>query len=916
MRNAAEILYCLLITFFAIQAQAQQVFKTTKPSTIAYYEYLPQDYNTNSDKYPIVIFLHGIGERGPNTTDPAKLEASIYEVAKLGPPMYVKNGTQFPFILISPQLKDNYGTWPSSYVLEVLNHVKTYLRIDERRIYLTGLSLGGGGTWVAAQDYPELFAAIAPVCGGYNSPSMACKIASENVAVWAFHGDIDSTVPLSRSVNMVNAINACTPAPNPLAKMTIYTGVNHNAWSKAYKTDNSVHNPNLYQWITTFTNITKKGTKVPIANAGLDKDVAPGTSKVLTGSGTDADGTIASYAWTQISGPNNSTLSNASAASVTVSNLIAGTYTYRLTVTDNAGVTDSDYINVNVSSIYANAVPTVNAGADKSITLPANATSITASASDSDGTIASYNWTKVSGGTAALSGTSTATLSASSMVEGSYVFRITVTDDDGASKSDDVSVIVNPAPNVLPTVNAGADKSITLPANSTAITASASDSDGTITSYAWTKVSGGTATLSGATTASLAASGLTQGSYTFRVTVTDDDGAQKSDDVMVTVNPALTNNIAPVAKAGLDKTITLPTKAITIVGSGTDADGTIATYNWVKLSGPASSLSNTTTSKLWAYNLVEGVYSFRLTVTDNIGASSSDDMILTVQSSSTGTTFPNVSPVAKAGNDKTITLPTKAITIIGEGVDSDGIIASYNWTKVSGPSATLSNATTPKLFASNLVEGTYSFRLTVTDDKGATGVDEMTLVVAPQPVVVANILPTVTAGPDKTITLPTKAITIVGTASDTDGTIASYLWTQISGPVAPMSNTTTSKLWAYNLVVGTYVFRLTVKDNSGGTSYDDMKLVVQNATTTAASLEAEEVQVVDINSDEEKVLGELSMSDLENATVVVFNEAGEKIYTGHWTTTAQQDVMNHAGLYIYNVIRQGKRAESGKIYIR
>ena len=80
MRNAARILYCLLMTFFAIQAQAQQVFKTTKPSTIAYYEYLPQDYNTNSDKYPVVIFLHGIGERGPNTTDLAKLEQVIHSM--------------------------------------------------------------------------------------------------------------------------------------------------------------------------------------------------------------------------------------------------------------------------------------------------------------------------------------------------------------------------------------------------------------------------------------------------------------------------------------------------------------------------------------------------------------------------------------------------------------------------------------------------------------------------------------------------------------------------------------------------------------------------------------------------------------------------------------------------------------------
>ena len=157
-------------------ASAQQVFKTTSPSVISYLEYLPQGYSTNSDKYPIVFFLHGIGERGPNSTDLVILGAAIQNVAKHGPPKLVKAGTQFPFILISPQLKSNYGQWTTAYIMEVINYCKTYLRIDERRIFLTGLSLGGGGTWVAAQDLPELFAAIAPVCGGYNSTSMACGI--------------------------------------------------------------------------------------------------------------------------------------------------------------------------------------------------------------------------------------------------------------------------------------------------------------------------------------------------------------------------------------------------------------------------------------------------------------------------------------------------------------------------------------------------------------------------------------------------------------------------------------------------------------------------------------------------------------------------------------------------------------------
>src|SRR5690349_10751194 len=115
---------CLLFLCLTVSADAQQVFKTTATSVIGYLEYVPQNYNASSDKYPVVIFLHGIGERGVNSTDPATLSTTIQSVAKLGPPMYVKNGAQFPFILIAPQLKNNYSKWSSSYVMEVIDHVK------------------------------------------------------------------------------------------------------------------------------------------------------------------------------------------------------------------------------------------------------------------------------------------------------------------------------------------------------------------------------------------------------------------------------------------------------------------------------------------------------------------------------------------------------------------------------------------------------------------------------------------------------------------------------------------------------------------------------------------------------------------------------------------------------------------------
>src|SRR5688572_17309433 len=176
-----SILTVVFLLGFSTLVNGQQVFKTTPTTVISYLEYVPQDYNSNSNKYPVVFFLHGIGERGPNSTSIATLEAGVWTIAKNGPPKLVKYGQQFPFILISIQLKNSYGTWPTWYVKEVIDHVKTYLRIDERQMHITGLSMGGGGTFGMAYDYPQLFATASPICAGYVSISKACNIAGENL---------------------------------------------------------------------------------------------------------------------------------------------------------------------------------------------------------------------------------------------------------------------------------------------------------------------------------------------------------------------------------------------------------------------------------------------------------------------------------------------------------------------------------------------------------------------------------------------------------------------------------------------------------------------------------------------------------------------------------------------------------------
>ncbi|HRG10743.1 MAG TPA: phospholipase, partial [Cyclobacteriaceae bacterium] len=126
-----------------------------------------------------------MGERGNGTTD-------LPTVAYNGPPRYVVEGFQFPFILISPQLKSSFGSWPVWYMDEVVEHVRSYLRVDPSRIYITGLSLGGGGAWEYVANFPQKVAALAPICGGYNTLSWACTYRNNNIPIWAFHGDADT----------------------------------------------------------------------------------------------------------------------------------------------------------------------------------------------------------------------------------------------------------------------------------------------------------------------------------------------------------------------------------------------------------------------------------------------------------------------------------------------------------------------------------------------------------------------------------------------------------------------------------------------------------------------------------------------------------------------------------------------------
>ena len=189
-------------------------------------------------------------------------------------------------------------------------------------------------------------------------------------------------------------------------------------------------------------------------------------------------------------------------------------------------------------------------------------------------------------------------------------------------------------------------------------------------------------------------------------------------------NGAATNQ-SPTANAGTDQTITLPTSTVSLSGSGTDPDGTISAYNWTKISGPASgTITSAASAATTVTALVQGVYQFQLKVTDNAGATGLDTVQVTVNAAG------NISPTANAGIDQSITLPTSTVSLSGSGTDPDGSISAYNWTKISGPaSGTITNAASAATTVTALVQGVYQFQLKVTDNKGATGLDNIQVTV-------------------------------------------------------------------------------------------------------------------------------------------------------------------------------------------
>ena len=217
-----------LIIFFLFLFYISNAQQKAEQYNIAinYLIHLPQDYSKDTTKqWPLMIFLHGAGEAG----------TAIEKVKVHGPPKLIEQGRQYPFIVISPQAPPNEG-WEPQVIIRLIKEIQTKYKVDKERVYLTGLSMGGFGTWAIAMKFPHVFAAIAPVCGGGDTADI---MKLKRMPVWCFHGAKDNVVLPEESYRMVNSLKKS----NPYVKLTVYPDADHDSWTPTYNNDS------LYTWL-------------------------------------------------------------------------------------------------------------------------------------------------------------------------------------------------------------------------------------------------------------------------------------------------------------------------------------------------------------------------------------------------------------------------------------------------------------------------------------------------------------------------------------------------------------------------------------------------------------------------------------------------------------------------------------------
>lgn len=343
-----KVLFLLIHSVIAIHCTIAQTNMTieTSPDGNEYLLYLPDGYDP-SNKYPLILYLHGA----------QALKNGIDRLSGKGLPRAIAQDNilqGYPFIMAAPHAKGEFSNdyiWNIDSVAEVLDDVMQSYMIDEDRIIGVGISLGAKGIWDFAVAYPDTFAGIIPISGNSFLEDI-CLIS--DVAVWAFHGDSDGTIPMNDinqigrfgSQIIIDNLNSCSPSPNLPPFLTVFEAKGHNGWDQVF--DLSSGYP-IYDWMESLDKGVVKDFE-PLVNIGADKSFLT-SSKILQinsfAMDPDGDESTLQYSWEKLSGPSLYT-AGASTATLSIGMDIPGSYIFKLTVTDVQMNTASDEISINI----------------------------------------------------------------------------------------------------------------------------------------------------------------------------------------------------------------------------------------------------------------------------------------------------------------------------------------------------------------------------------------------------------------------------------------------------------------------------------------------------------------------------------------------------------------------------------------
>lgn len=892
------MLSALVTLFFLLSntSNAQQVARSAQGTSITncggYYAYVPASYAASTNSFPLIISIHGIGELGDGTTQlPAVLKNGIPKLINAGtfPASFTVNSQTFSFIVISPQFKNA----PSPVdIRNLINYIKTQYRVDDNRIYVTGLSMGGGATedFASAKGYADIPAAVVPVCGNMDPSARTDAVsvmATNNVPAWFFHNSNDPTVATQLSKDWVAKLTAYQPAPNPLPKLTIFTSNSHDAWSKAYDPAYRENGMNVYEWMLQYK---KGGPVTPPPVTGPKKVIA----KNNIGNGMYYPDAMTAF---QLK-PGDTLCIPAGDYEFIQLGKIKGTAAQPIVITNCGGQvrlginTHKSDIAFNIMSgefveVSGSGTPGIEYGFDIN-GLNLDGAEMQGMYFGSGSTDFNVHHIYIHDANILLVAKTTQSCDHPEYWEGAYVMRNAKIHHIKGRNSQYEGFYIGNTHYIINFPACGGDvkshhlENLEVYDNDIqntgwdAIQVAMADMgdnkvyNNVVRNYGTAKLDaqsygllmgGGSAVkvfnnivdngyLPGI---ALFGSGISSVYNNVISNVSNGEGINVSDKlVLQPVTAYIYNNTiyntGPVGIKIYAYLTQVGHKVYNnlVINKGSTGDYPQSGYYIRGAQQIKFDFSNNffyTTPDL--AQVVDGAAgNFRPKSGSPVIDAGRDmqDLGLTIDADNkarpqnnkydggayefNGTVTPQ-KPVAVVSANKTVQLPVSAITADGSGsYDPDGTIQKYAWSQVSGPAnAAIAAPAAAKTQITGLVEGTYTFQLTVTDDKQTTGSTSFSVTVLP---VKTQEPPVAVVSATKTVQLPAATATADGSGSyDPDGAIQKYAWTQVSGPGdAVIASPAASKTQLTGLVEGSYSFRLTVTDDKQATASTSFVITV------------------------------------------------------------------------------------------